>query len=163
MVFTRPYFHHVKEAWFLYFMKLSFFEKGDGRDCSFFKIAYAEIQPVCDIIVEQLDEIFFTPGGELPPRLRNSPFAECDDRKNVAEFWSSAHTQYIPSGKLGIRQYRDLEGIYTIRVFQPKPISKYEDWHGSSCTFSLGHARAFVTVLMDGKKYIEYKLNENKM
>lgn len=130
MVFSRPYYHDVKESWFISFMKLSYFERKDGRDCSFFKIAYAEIQQVIEIIMKLLDEIFYCPPEEMPERLKNSPFKDSDDRKNVAEFWSKAHTEYTNSGKLGIRQHRDSEGIYTLRFFAPIQNSKYEDWHG---------------------------------
>lgn len=137
-------------------MKMSFFEKKNGRDCSFFKITYSELPKFIDILKQLLDQVACLKGDETTPLLARSQFRNLDDRKNP-DYFSPEHTLYTDSKKLCARQHKNMEGLWTIKILQPKQ-TEFEDWLGSTCTLSIGHCKEFIEHLTKCRQFIDQQI-----
>lgn len=129
LVFVRPYFNKLKDDWFIHWVKVSFPRNGEtGGDCSYFKISQHELPELIELLSQLEKEISSQPRGKLIPRLANSKYSTFEDRNDVARFWAKDHCVYLKSGKLALRQHRNSENTYTIRMWSPRE-EKF-GWHG---------------------------------
>jgi hypothetical protein len=140
-------------------MKLSFFEKEKGRDCSFFKVSAAELPKLCGIVVTLLKEIKESK-GKLPLRLALSPYKDVEDRTNI-DFFDPCHTEFLNSKRLGIRQHLNYEGVWTLRFFAPCRENRFQGWIGPTCTMSIGQAGEFLQILKEMEAYIHQRQEED--
>ncbi|XP_035707898.1 uncharacterized protein LOC118435649 [Folsomia candida] len=154
LVFVRPYFNKLKDDWFIHWVKVSFPRNGEtGGDCSYFKISQHELPELIELLSQLEKEISSQPRGKLIPRLANSKYSTFEDRNDVARFWAKDHCVYLKSGKLALRQHRNSENTYTIRMWSPRE-EKF-GWHGPQISLHIGQTKQFISILHAFKKYID--------
>lgn len=161
LVWIRPFKNLHKMQWNLYWMKLSFFERDDGRDASHFKISQAELPQFISMLQELLDEIA-NPGENywMPERLLNSRYS--DSERTSINFFNPAHTVFTKSGKLGIRQFCTIEGTWNLILFSPRTgtTTEMKNWHGSSMSLSIGHAKEFLSIIKAANQYMISRIDD---
>lgn len=75
------------------------------------------------------------------------------------EFWDKAHTDFLPSGYLGVRQFITLEGIRSLRLIMPKQ-NQLTTGCGRSLILRCGLCKEFLSTLKEYQVYFDSKPND---
>lgn len=110
------------------------------------------------IIEKQWEEFKTLKPSEIPSKIKKSPFGKIMDYRQP-EFWDKAHTDFLPSGYLGVRQFITLEGIRSLRLIMPKQ-NQLTTGCGRSLILRCGLCKEFLSTLKEYQVYFDSKPND---
>ncbi|OXA40071.1 hypothetical protein Fcan01_25172 [Folsomia candida] len=154
---VRPYFNKFNYIWYVHFCKDNDNNMNPEITPTFMKVSGMELPHLIKIIQRQYDEFKSLKQTEIPLKLKKSPFGKITDYRQP-EFWDKSHTDYIPSGYIGIRQFITLEGVRSLRLIMPKQ-NQSSAGCGRSLTLRCGLCKEFLATLKEYQVYFDTKPN----